>query len=161
VGIPTTGRWRGAALLAALVLAGGCGPGARRAESDEWLRSVEARTELDGDFEKAEARWRKELGREARPDDGALLTDDPPATPAAYGSVAFKETEALGGTAARATAEARAGMEAGVARDPAEREATGFWAGVRRGSDTVGRAGFAVVTVLVVVGMAVAPYLLL
>jgi hypothetical protein len=89
---------------------------------------------LVGDnLDEAEAKWRREIEHERASDPDALLTDDPPGKPDQYGNVASQDEE---------------------------RPKT-FWGKVKSGADTVGKASFAAATVLVTIGMIVAPYLLL
>jgi len=121
-----------------------CGPGTHRRDhfDDAWQRQVDA-IRVDGDLDRAEARWREEIARERTGDD-RLLTDDPPGEPASYGTVASAGESAPDGDA----------------QDEAPAP-EGFWGSVQAGASSAGKATFAAMTVLVTVGMAVAPYLLM
>lgn len=128
------------AIAIAVALVGACGTPKRTSNPEEWSR----RAEVDGDFDKAEDRWRREIA--ANPwseDDMNLLTDDPPGAPDSYGSVTAADPALSGGAVS-------------LDDPPAEgaEESDEFW------SD-VGKAGFSAFTVLFTVGIAVAPYLLL
>lgn len=138
----TGGIALGAALVFLLGLLGACGPSPQphARGADEW-GMADTPHEIDGDFDAAEARWRKEIAAERWSDDEKLLTDDPPAAPAAYGKVAFTE-----------------GAEVGP---PAPLAPRTFWSRVKAGADTAGKATFAALSVAVTLGMIVAPYLLL
>jgi hypothetical protein len=111
-----------------------CAPPSPQPRHDPWFDEDSPST-LTGDFDDAEARWRQEIAGERNTDPDALLKDDPPGAPESYGTVAFKDGE--------------------PAPPPT------FWGKVRSGAETVGKAGFAAMSVIVTVGMMVAPYLLL
>ena len=147
---PARTRWDGGtrvvSLLALLglivVFAAGCGPRAHRgAEAEREWASDFARGELDGDLDMAEARWRVALADDPW-EDTRLLADDPPRNPASYGKVAFRD-------------------DAGDGVEAVEEPPRDFWARVKKNADTVGKVSFAAMSVMVTVGMAVAPYLLL
>jgi hypothetical protein len=97
---------------------------------DPWFNEDSPPT-ITGDLDEAEARWRKELPQHhlKQDDPDALLTDDPPDSPDAYGNVASEDE-----------------------KQPGSRKS--FW-------DNVGHATFAALTVIVTIGMAVAPYFLM
>ncbi|MBI3768562.1 MAG: hypothetical protein HY271_08715 [Deltaproteobacteria bacterium] len=114
-----------------VVVITGCGPPASQPRHDPFFDDDSPST-MTGNLDDAETRWRKEIAGERTTDPDALLTDDPPGEPERYGDVAFKE-----------------------------KAPTTFWGKVKVGAETVGRASFAAVSVLVTLGMMVAPYLLL
>jgi hypothetical protein len=114
----------------------GCGPPApqQQPRHDPFFDDDEPAS-MSNNLDDAETRWRKELEGERNSDPDALLTDDPPGKPDRYGDVAFKDE---------------------TPPPPAT-----FWEKMKAKSETVGRASFAALTVLVTLGMMVAPYLLL
>ena len=117
--------------IAATVIAG-CGPVTPQARLDPFFDD-DAPSPVAGNFDDAEARWRNDIGGERTTDPDALLKDDPPGEAERYGNVAFKD----------------------------EPPPPTFWGKVKAGAETVGKASFAAVSVLVTLGMMVAPYLLL
>jgi hypothetical protein len=121
--------------LIVLALAGACSSTSRSKHTSD-PKSWAVQAEVDGDFDKAEERWRREIA--ANPwseDDMNLLTDDPPPGAVESGAVAVGNGEQV---ASAETAD----------------EDDGFWG-------KFGKASFSAFTVLFTVGMAVAPYLLL
>jgi hypothetical protein len=121
-------------------LGAACGPTQNKSDYDTWKAS----TEIHGDFDEAEDRWRREISQNPWSEqdmnhDMSLLTDDPPRAPETYGEVARQP----GGAVAFAEETA----------EPEEAESD-TW-------NNVGMASFSAFTVLFTVGMAVAPYLLL
>jgi len=138
-------------LLLALALAPAisCGAGPRRGPADEeWARDAQPRTELAGDLDEAEIRWRKEIERSRAEDDMAarLLTDSPPGAPVTYGEVAFDPLAE--------EADSDGSGSGGDTGDEAGSSSEGSWS-------RAGKATFAALTVLVTLGMMAAPYLLL
>src|SRR5262249_47774136 len=126
-----------AALVLVLLSCSGCAPSMQHAadEHEEWA----AKAELTGDLDEAEARWRREMVYNNCPDsDAHLLTDDPPKAPKEYGKVTFEH-----------------GEEAPPPPPPTT------WDSFKAGMDKVGKASFAAMTVLVTVGMMVAPYFMM
>ena len=127
----------------------GCSPAHKpQRTGDEWAFDGKAH-DLDGDPDAAESRWRKEIAAQGWSDEqdmldrDKLLTDDPPGAPSTYGKVS-------------------SGKDPSSASDGADPAAPKtFWGRVQSGADTVGKASFAALTVLVTLGMMVAPYLLL
>jgi hypothetical protein len=109
----------------------GCGPPASQPRHDPFFDDDSPST-INGNLDDAETRWRNEIAGERTTDPDALLTDDPPGEPERYGEVAFQD----------------------------EAPKT-FWGKVKAGAETVGRASFAAMSVLLTLGMMVAPYLLL
>jgi hypothetical protein len=123
--------WTIAALLASMLGACAATQKSEPTDGNEWIRLADSRTELDGDLDAAEQRWRR-LIADDRWADEALMTDDPPRKPDNYGAVA---------------------LDGNSGENAAPEESKTTW-------ETVGRATFAVFSVLLTLGMAVAPYLL-
>ena len=122
-----------AAAVVTSVLAG-CGPMTTQPRHDPFFDD-DAPSPVAGNFDEAETRWRKDIAAERADDPDALLRDDPPAEPEAYGTVASKGDEPP--------------------------PPTTFWGKVKSGAEAVGKASFAAFSVLVTLGMMAAPYLLL
>lgn len=123
----------GLAIVASTIAS--CGPTPPPGHHDPWF-DEDSPAVISGDLDEAEKRWRKDIERERTTDPDALLKDDPPKKPDEYGEVAFED-------------------------DQPPPPPTTFWGKVKSGMNSVGRASFAAMTVLVTVGMMVAPYLLL
>lgn len=113
-----------------------CGPTPPPGHRDPWF-DEESPPLISGDLDEAEKRWRKDIEGERTTDADALLKDDPAKDPGEYGKVAFGDEE------------------------PPPPPPTTFWGKFKVGMNSFGRATFAAMTVLVTVGMMVAPYLLL
>lgn len=120
-----------------------CGPTPAQGRHDPWFDDDDAPPMISGNTDEAEKRWRRDIeadrgliARERANDPDALLTDDPPKDPDEYGNVAFDDEKP----------------------PPAP---TTAWGKFKAGMNKVGRASFAAMTVIVTVGMMVAPYLLL
>ena len=111
-----------------MVVMSGCGQTAQpRSRNDAWFDD-DAPSDISGNLDAAEARWRKEIENERGTD--PLLTDDPPGAPENYGTVTSED-----------------GQDVDTPRQ------SGFWG-------KFGKASFALVSVLVALGMMAAPYLL-
>lgn len=122
-----------------IVVMSGCGPTAQpRSQRDSWFDD-DAPSDISPNLDTAEERWRREIENERGTD--PLLTDDPPGAPEDYGKVTSEDGYDLLGD------------------QPVP--PTTFWGKVKVGANTVGKASFAAVSVLVALGMMVAPYLLL
>src|SRR6185369_2207347 len=68
-----------------IVVMSGCGPTAQpRSHHDSWFDD-DAPSDISGNLDSAEARWRREIENERGTD--PLLTDDPPGAPEDYGKV--------------------------------------------------------------------------
>ena len=144
--------------LAAVVLASvinGCDAPARKPLQDPFFDD-ESSTMVSGDFDKDEAAWRKQMAREQHHATAAdpLLKDDPPKPPAEYGNVAKPDAEVT--QPHDPTPDPYAEVDADVSGDSDMEKPppTTFW-------EKVGRASFAALTVIMTLGMMVAPYLLL
>ncbi len=126
------------ALVVILLQSIACGPPRRGSVDDNWTEEVDAKSEIDGDLDRAEMRWRREIARSRHQDeeDMRLLTDDPPQDPSEYGDVASENGDP----------------------DEARRPPTS-WEKFQSGARTFGRATFAFMTVAVTLGMMAAPYL--
>jgi len=115
-----------------------CGPPPSGKINDPWAEEEERQSEIDGDLDRAEMRWRREIARSRHQDeqDMRLLSDDPPQDASEYGEVVSENG------------------------DPAEapRPSTA-WERFKARSRTVGRATFAFMTVAITLGMMAAPYL--
>ncbi len=137
-------------LMMLAVIASACGPtAAQRAHEGTEDEIVGPR--IADDWDASEARWRKDIASERwSNDDMNLLTDDPPAKPDDYGKVAKADS-----------AETASDGDAFFGDEPQGPPPSGFWGHVKAGANSFGKASFAVLTVAVTVGMAVAPYLLL
>jgi len=133
VGNPFRGRLAAVFLAVALgvTIVTSCGPPARQGLSDTFFAD-DAPSPVASDLDEAETKWRRELKLDHADDPDALLKDDPPGKPEDYGNVA----------------------------DQPQPPKT-FWDKFRAGAQTVGKASFAAATVLITVGMMVAPYFLL
>lgn len=121
----------GAAVVAMVIAS--CGPTTQQPRHDPFFDD-DAPSPVTGNFDDAEARWRDDIAGERTTDPDALLKDDPAGEAERYGNVAFKD-------------------------EPPP--PTTFWGKVKAGAETVGKASFAALSVLVTLGMMVAPYLLL
>jgi hypothetical protein len=146
-----------APIVVVMIVLIGCGAAQKpQRTGDEWAFDGKAH-DLDDDPDAAESRWRKEIAAQGWSDEqdmldrDKLLTDDPPKSPSSYGKVASSS-----GTTSRPGDVASSPGEEG---DPAV--PTTFWGRFRAHADTVGKATFAALTVVVTLGMMVAPYLLL
>jgi hypothetical protein len=110
---------------------------------DEWARNVKTH-EIDGNLDRAEAQWRREIERDRATDmdDLNLLTDNPPKAPESYGKVT-----------------SQAGVEAA---DGGEAEDDAAAAGDPEGfMSKAGKATVAGLSVALTLGMMAAPYLLM
>lgn len=127
----------GATLLVVLLQGVACGPPPSGKVNDPWAEDADRQSEIDGDLDRAEMRWRREIARSRHQDeeDMRLLTDDPAQDPSEYGQVVSENG------------------------DPAEgsRPLTG-WDLFKSRARTFGRATFAFMTVAITLGMMVAPY---
>lgn len=126
------------ALVVVLLQGVACGPPRHGSLDDNWAEEVDAKSEIDGDLDRAEMRWRREIARSRHQDeeDMRLLTDDPPHDPSEYGHVASENGDP----------------------DEARRPPT-FWEKFQSRARTFGRATFAFMTVAVTLGIMAAPYL--
>lgn len=125
----------GLAVGLALVVA--CAPRAQR-EVDDWGRATVLEPEITGDNAKDEERWLRELESDPWGKDDHLLTDEPPETAADYEDENVPPLDFVG------PPEPPSSMDS-----------------MQKGSRTVGKALFSVLTVLVTLGMMAAPYLLM
>ena len=169
--------------LAAIVLVGavsGCDAPARRPFQDPFFDEDDSTSLVSGDMDKDEAEWRKQMAREHNaahpatkpaplPADDPLLTDDPPKAPEEYGDVAKPDATAPKSDAAPSKAAAPKPESArdpysvldddvDAAGDPPAPPPTTFWGKVQAAAQSMGRASFAAMTILVTLGMMVAPY---
>jgi hypothetical protein len=113
-----------------MVVMSGCGPTAQpRSPNASWFED-DAPSDISGNLDAAEARWRREIENDRGTD--PLLTDDPPGAPENYGTVTSEDGQKMAGDTPGST---------------------GFW-------NNFGKASFALVSVLVALGMMVAPYFL-
>ena len=135
--------------MLAIVLASAitCGPTTRTNLDDPWFQDVADGPTIDGDLDKAEARWRKEIERDRVDDDADMrrLMNDPPSAP---GDDARMPSDQ------KSTPRAESDELGNAHRQGEEVAEPSFWS-------TAGKATFAAVTVLVTLGMMAAPYLLM
>lgn len=134
-------------VMLAIVLASAitCGPTTQGNKLDDpWFQDVEDGPRIDGNLDKAEARWREEIERERVDDDANMrrLMNDPPSAP---------------GDDARITSDQKVTPRAEADELDAQGEEVAepsFWS-------TAGKITFAALTVFVTLGMMAAPYLLM
>lgn len=124
--------------LSCFVLITGCGP-TKHHQVDDWANDETLEPEISGNNTKDEARWRQELKSDPWGDDAHLLTDDP-----LPGLIDEEENEPQ--------------QPKDFVGPPAP--PTG-WEGMQKRSGKFGQAFFAVLTVLVTLGMMAAPYLMM
>lgn len=169
-------------LVVVAVLVTSCNDAMKRSvmSGKEWHKDVEENATLDGDLDKAEARWRDEIEASRHRDDDDLLTDDPPKPPSTYGKPASPGSPTGGGTdralreplpdpyltdphkAADSVASAPEGEPSfdgrGKAKlhheDPTEEDD-------EPSSEKVGKGAFAALSVAFTLGMMALPYLLM
>jgi hypothetical protein len=146
-----------ASIVVVMIVLIGCGAAGQKPPrtGDEWAYDGKVH-DLDDAPDAAEDRWRKEIAAQRWSDEhemldpDKLLTDDPPKAPSSYGKVASSS----------GTSPADDVATSSVAEGDPEGPKT-FWERFEAGANTVGKASFAALTVLVTLGMMVAPYLLL
>jgi len=133
VGNPFRGRLAAVffAMALGVTIVTSCGPPARQTLDDPFFAD-DAPSPVASNLDEAETKWRRELKLDRADDPDALLKDDPPGKPEEYGKVAQQP-------------------------EPPKT----FWGKVKSGAETVGKASFAAATVLITVGMMVAPYFFL
>lgn len=131
------------AMLLTLLAGTACtsNPRVKDPESHEWKHDE---PELSGDWDEAEARWRRDIANERWSDSGTMLGRTAPDGPVAF---APEATSPAPPSEPDAVGDVRHPLE-----DPAADE--GFW-------NKAGKASFAAFTVAFTLGMMVAPYLLL
>jgi hypothetical protein len=118
-------------LAIVMVTVSGCGPTTAQPRShNDSWFDDDAPSDISSNLDAAEVRWRKEIERDRGSD--PLLTDDPPGAPENYGTITSEDAQDMPG-------------------DPTS--SAGFW-------NKFGKASFALVSVLVALGMMAAPYFL-
>jgi hypothetical protein len=145
--------------LAAVVMASvisGCDAPARRPLQDPFFDDDASTTGVSGDFDKDEAAWRKQMAREHQhpAEADALLKDDPPKPPDQYGNVARPDADVTHPRDLSLDPYAGVDEDVNADNDLEKPPPATFW-------EKVGRASFAAMTVIMTLGMMVAPYLLL
>ena len=136
--------------LVAIFGAGACASAVPPAHpaSQEWQLDGDKHAGLDGDWDASEKRWREEIAAQRWKNDDDDLRK-------------LVEGDADGSVTLKRDRDDDKGTDAQAEEPKSEAPPTTFWGKVKAGADTFGRASFAAMTVVVTLGMMVAPYLLL
>jgi hypothetical protein len=146
---------------------GGCGlPQSKEPFQDPFFEEDKPNGLMSGDMDKDETEWRKQLHHETKkatqndatesdpPQSDPLLKDDPPKAPEQYGKVANGDAPPKDQVASAKKSDPYAVVDDDPETDEKDQAPPTFW-------QTVGRAGFAVFTVIMTLGMMAAPYLMM